>query len=325
VDYSTVDTTARVREWQYLTGADFDAMDRKKTVVTVSCSPLEVHGPHLPVITDNLEAEGLLLRSMELLCERHDDIQFVHLPPLYCAADVLPHHGSVMFRSSTIQRTIEDLGRSLGRQGFEHVWVGSFHGGPRHFVSIEAGCERANARWGTKMVSVFSLLVGELTGGTNDLKGVLADRLAIAEDELAGDTHGGTVETSLMLHFLGKYVDESYAKLPRVTVEQKLRERGERPLSMEGVRELFRTFREKIKFFEDETYAGAPHLASPERGEAIADLLAKHSADALEELWLGERDPGDCHSPLWRYRWLFLVEAVGQAFEKVIRYRTPVW
>ena len=48
MDYSTRSTSARVREWQYLTGRDFAEMDRARTVALVSCSPLEPNMPMIP-------------------------------------------------------------------------------------------------------------------------------------------------------------------------------------------------------------------------------------------------------------------------------------
>jgi len=104
---------ANVRDWQYMTGPEIDAVDRSLAVVVVACSPLEVHGPHLPVITDNLEAQGIADRTVERMAARHPEIVFLRMPPIYVASDVLPHVGSVAFRSSTITRVIEDLGRSL--------------------------------------------------------------------------------------------------------------------------------------------------------------------------------------------------------------------
>jgi creatinine amidohydrolase/Fe(II)-dependent formamide hydrolase-like protein len=74
--------TPNVRDWQYLTGHDFQKIDPRKTVVTVTCSPLEVHGPHLPVVADNFEAEALTTRIIELLGERHPEILFLRLPPM---------------------------------------------------------------------------------------------------------------------------------------------------------------------------------------------------------------------------------------------------
>lgn len=323
------DLAADVLEWQYLTGPDFDAMDRENTVVIVACSPLEVHGPHLPVVTDNLEAQKLAERATELLTERHPDIRFVMLPPLYVAADVLPHPGSVAFKQGTIIRVLEDLGRSLARQGFRHIWVSSFHGGPRHFVSIEVAADRVNRRYGTKMVSVFSLLIGRLTGGETDLADMFAHIDGLERELLVGDSHGGAVETSLMLHLLGERVRDVYRELPRRTVDIRLRENGREPLGHPGGRpsfpRLMAGFREKLKFYEAETYSGAPAIASAEAGAEMMEILAGHATEALSELWTGRIGPEDCHSPVWPVRWVFTSRLVTRAFEAAMRYRNRVF
>lgn len=325
MDYSTRSTSARVREWQYLTGRDFAEMDRARTVALVSCSPLEVHGPHLPVITDNWEAEGLALRAIEKLSARFDDLEFVHLPPIYVAADVVPQPGSVMFRPTTILRVLEDLGRSLAKQGFRHIWVSSFHGGPRHFVPIELAAHRTNERYGTKMVSVFSLMIARLTNGGSDLKNVLGQLEGLTPEALEGDTHGGAVETSMMLHLLQKAVDAGYRALPRKTVDAWVEAQGEPPLSMSSLKELMRGFKHKLKFFERESYTGQPGIATPELGEQMLERLADEASEALADLWTGDLDPADCHSPLWKYRWLFTTPALGQLFERAIGYRSQVF
>ena len=42
--------------WQNMTGTDFEGLDPSKCVVMVTSSPMEIHGPHLPVGTDTFEA-----------------------------------------------------------------------------------------------------------------------------------------------------------------------------------------------------------------------------------------------------------------------------
>jgi len=316
---------ANRREWQSLTGADFARMDRAKTVVMVTCSPLEVHGPHLPVITDNLEAETLSIRVMEVLNERHPNLEFVHLPPIYVAADVLPHPGSVMFRSSTITRVLSDLGRSLAKQGFVHIWVASFHGGPRHFVPIEVACARTNRRYGTKMISAFSLLISRLTRGGSELSTVLGHIDGVTPEELRGDHHGGAIETSMMLHAVGDAVDPRYRDLPQRTLDAKRKEAGLPPLSQTGLLDLIRGFKHKLKYYETETYSGKPSIASAEIGREMMDVLARRSADALEEVWAGVVRPDQCHSPLWPLRWVFTSEWLSRIFERAVKYQQNVF
>jgi creatinine amidohydrolase/Fe(II)-dependent formamide hydrolase-like protein len=313
------------RQWQHLSGSDFASMDRARTIVMVTCSPLEVHGPHLPVITDNAEAEGISIRTMEVLHERDPSLQFVHLPPIYVAADVLPHPGSVMFRSSTITRVLADLGRSLARQGFVHIWVASFHGGPRHFIPIEVACERTNRRYGTKMICAFSLLISRLTQGGSELSTVLGAIDGVTPEDLQGDHHGGAIETSIMLHLAGDHVDPGYRTLGQRTLDLKRRQAGLAPLPQRGVLDLVRSFKHKLKYYESETYSGKPQIASAAIGRDMMDVLARHSADALEELLRGTLTPSECHSPIWPLRWVFTNETLSRCFERAVRYRQRVF
>jgi creatinine amidohydrolase len=316
------------REWHLLTSTELDALDRERTVVWVSASPLEVHGPHLPLGTDFLEAEVLGDRGLALLSARHPELEFVHLPPIYVAADVVPRPGSIRFRSSTITRVMEDLGRSLARQGFKNIWVFSFHGGPRHFVPIEIAADRVNQKYGARMVSAFSLMLSRLTGGSSDLADLLAPVTGLTPEALRGDSHAGAIETSIMLHSLGDYVDDGFAALGRRTVTQKMRDNGHAPFPEDRrptLIELLRSLLFKLKYFEDETYAGDPALATAERGDAILDELARLSADVLDELVTGRLSPEDCHSPLWPVRSLVSNETLSWLLERAVRYRDRVF
>lgn len=316
-------------DWKDLTGEDIDAIPRERAVVLVTVSPLEVHGPHLPVVCDNLEAEALSHRSAEKLKALHPDLIFLHLPPIYVAADVLPHVGSLAFRPSTIERVLEDLGRSLCKQGFRRIWVSSFHGGPRHFVPIEIACDRVNRRYGGAMVSTFGLLLNKLTGGSTSLDGVLGHVPGVVAADLVGDAHGGAVETSILLHLAPDRVKEGWQRLPQRTVDIRLAERGLAPLEQAGQRPslagLLRGFRHKIKYFEAETYAGKPAVADAAQGAAFVDILAGHAAEALDEVLRGQRPLSDCRSPLWRIRWVFANELLGKVFERMVGFQSRVF
>jgi creatinine amidohydrolase len=308
-----------IREWKYLTGTDFQKMDRANTVVLVTCSPLEVHGPHLPVITDNLEAQKIAERAVELLHPQFPDRTFVHMPPIFVASDVLPHPGSVNFRSSTIVNVLEDLGRSLAAQGFVDIWVTSFHGGPRHFVPIEVAADNVNRRYGTRMVSVFSLMLARLTGGSSDLANFFAGVPGIRKEDLLGDHHGGAVETSLMLHLLGDKV-QTYDALPRNVVPD-VDHNGEKPTLFE----LLTGFKKKLKYYETSTYSGTPAVASAEAGAEMLERLAGAASEALGEVLRGELPESKWHSPIWKVRWLFMSRTVSWTFEKWARFRSQVW
>lgn len=320
----------RVLRWEATTKRQFDTIDRERAVVLLTCSPMEVHGPHLPMGADALEGEGLSERMLRFLPERHRDRTFLRLPFLWAATDVVPQPGSIWFHPSTTVKVLSDLGRSLAAQGFRHVMVGNFHGGPRHFLAIEKACDRVHRRHGLEMVSLFSLLVARLTNGTSNLDDVLGAVDGVDSADLVGDTHGGVVETSQLLALHGDWVDPEYKSLPRTTVNTWLEAKGEAPTGGErgDPRQLFamlRSFRAGIHFFLDETYSGAPGKASPELGERFLDVLGEKAALAVTELLDGKIGPADCHSPIWKLRFLFLNPVMIRLSDRLMGFRNPIY
>jgi len=313
----------KLLHWEMLTKRRFDELDRQRCVVLVTCSPLEVHGPHLPLGADALEGEGLAERMLGRLPERHRDRVFLKLPFIYAATDVVPHPGSLFFRPSTTIAVLEDLGRSLAAQGFRDVLVSNFHGSPRHFLAIETACERVSRERGIRMASVFSVMLTRLTGGGSELDDVLGNLPGVNREDLVGDIHAGLVETAQLLALHPEWVERDYARLPRRTVNGWLAERGEqlRPAGRgpaAGLFSIIREIRDGLRFFRAETYAGAPGAASPELGDRILDTLASHSATAVAEILDGTLPPAQWHSPLWPRRFLFVNPWMVRLFNRFL-------
>jgi creatinine amidohydrolase len=304
----------KLLRWETLTKGQFDRLDRSRTVVLVTCSPLEVHGPHLPLGADALEGEGLAARMLRFLPERHRERTFLKLPFVYAASDPVPQPGSLAFRPSTTIAVLEDLGRSLAAQGFRDVLVSNFHGSPRHFLSIEVACDRVSRERGIRMLCIFSALLSRLNGGGSELGDVLGHLEGVEKADFEGDTHGGLVETSQLLALHPEWVDPGFKELPRRSVELWLEERGEtRPKAQRGklasLGQMLASFRAGIRFFSEETYSGAPAKASADLGERILDTLAGHAAVLVTQLLDGELQEAEWHSPLWKLRHLFVSRA----------------
>ncbi len=316
--------------WESLTKKQFDRIDRSEAVVLLTCSPLEVHGPHLPLGADALEGEGLSERMLRFLPDRHKERTFLKLPFIYGATDVVPQPGSLYFQPATTITMLTDLGRTLGAQGFRHVMIGNFHGGPRHFLAIERACEIANRKYGTRMVSLFSLLISRLTNGTSNLDDTLAAIPGVTREDLEGDTHGGIIETSQLLALHGDWVDPDYKSLPRQTVATWLESQG-RQKEHSSVRgdprrflAMLRSYQHGHEFFDDCTYSGAPAGATAEIGEQILDTLGGHAAQAVTELLDGEIGPEDCHSPVWKLRFLFLNPWMIRLSNRLLGFRNAI-
>jgi creatinine amidohydrolase/Fe(II)-dependent formamide hydrolase-like protein len=315
-------------EWALMTAPQIAGLPRDRTVIMVTASPLEVHGPHLPTITDICEAEGLGVRMMRRLRALHPEMVFVRLPPIYVASDVLPHVGSLHFRPSTIRAVYEDLGRSLCKQGFRHVWVGGFHGGPRHFVPVEQACDAVNRRHGARMLSIFGMLLNQLTGGDTDLADILGSCEGIEAQQLRGDAHGGAIETSMMLALLGRHVDPMHKRLGHNDVHLARARTGKASVELKGrpsPPELVRLLLAKLRYYEEETWSGDPSLATPELGEQFLDVLAGHAAGALSKVWTGQIPITETKSPAWKMRHLFSSAIVGALLPRVLGSKSPVF
>lgn len=318
-----------VLRWETLTKSRFDRIDRARAVVLVTCSPLEVHGPHLPLGADVLEGEGLAERAVGLLPAPHRDRLFLKLPCIYACADPVPQPGSLAFRPSTTIAVLEDLGRALAGQGFRDVIVSNFHGSPRHFLAIETACERVSRERGIRMLSLFSVMLSRLTdGGGSELGHVLGHLPGVDPQDFEGDTHAGLVETSQLLALHPEWVDPGYKELPRRTVDLWLEERGEpRPRAPRGrlaaLPAMLKAFRAGVRFFQQESYSGAPARASSELGEQILDTLASKAAEALAELLDGRLPPEQWHSPLWKARHLFVHPAAVRIADRLLGVKAP--
>src|SRR5205085_1893908 len=103
----------RFIRWEALTKQDFDRIDPARAVVFAACAPIEVHGPHLPMGADALEAEGINDRILRFLPERYRDRTFLRVPTFFLGADTVPQPGSLFYRPETIEAVVEDLGRTL--------------------------------------------------------------------------------------------------------------------------------------------------------------------------------------------------------------------
>lgn len=315
--------------WETLSKRRFDQLDRAQTVVVVTCSPLEVHGPHLPLGADALEGEGLVERILPKLPERHRARTFVKLPFIYTATDTVPQPGSLFFRPSTTISVLEDLGRSLAAQGFRDILVSNFHGSPRHFLSIETACDRVSRERGVRMVSVFSVMLTRLTDGSSELDDVFGAIPGVNREDLVGDTHGGLVETSQLLALHPEWIERDYARLPRRTVDLWLAEHGVTPAAgkpdhQRGILGMIREIKNSFGFFREETYSGAPGAASPELGEQFLETLAAHSAPVVAEILDGKLAPERCHSPLWPRRFMFVNPWMVRVFNRILGIPTGI-
>jgi creatinine amidohydrolase len=167
-----------------MSSADFAALDPQTTVAILPIGAIEQHGPHLPVSVDACINDALLAR---VLAQAPPDLAITALPlqAVGKSNEHLAYPGTLTLSADTLTRVCYELGQSVGRASLRKLVLLNSHGGQPQIMDIVARELRVQQRM--FVVNASWSAVMELS----DL---------FDADELRYGIHGGTVETSLMLH-----------------------------------------------------------------------------------------------------------------------------
>jgi len=196
---------------------ELEALDRSHVVVVFTVSPLEEHGPHLPVGTDLFTAHSICKKLAERIIETRHGWTVLIGPSLPIGASAFDRAGTLLARPRTVRNATLDYGASLARHGFRYLLVLNGHGGPRHIVALEEAAAAVSKRFKVRMLSVSGPVLWKFMRGryANRLESALGRPFTAVEREaLNGDTHAGMWETSLVLQARPELVNRTYADLP---------------------------------------------------------------------------------------------------------------
>ncbi|MGE5593998.1 MAG: creatininase family protein [Betaproteobacteria bacterium] len=305
----------RVLEYVGLRLPDLQALDRATTVFFMSISPIEVHGPHLPVGTDVFISEELLRRYAAALASRHPELTFVKLPPLHCGSDALPVPGSLSVPAPHLEGVLVAYGRGLAKQGFRYLFVADNHGGPRHQMAIEAGARTLWRRHRFYLIDPFGVDYRLMVQHDPDFLQRTGLGPGTCGDD--ADNHAGTNETSLMLACAPDRVSADFRDVPASRLPERrtgaaavvaglgcvLRALGGRVIGRD-LEHLANT----LAWVADpamKPYMGDPSKASAEAGEAMLAARVATGVDLFERAFAsGGRAPVHITPMLWNVRFL---------------------
>ena len=262
-----------------LSFTQLDALDRSKTTVLFAVSPLEEHGPHLPVGVDFFNAEFFNSQLAERINRVKPDWTVLIGPTLPIGASAFDAPGTLLARVRTVRNATVDYGAALARHGFRYILVTNAHGGPRHIVALDEAAVAVSRRYGVRMLSVSGPVIWSLLRGRyNDrLEFLLGRPLIPAErDAIRGDAHAGMWETSLMLRMKPELVGAGYSALPSM-----------RFTLLDALRKNY-----PLRLRNQMGYIGSPAAASSEFGEAAQQILLdaaweliSPALDAADDSW----------------------------------------
>ena len=262
-----------------------DALDRARTAVVLTVSPLEQHGPHLPVGVDAFAARHFARAVSERLVARRPEWTVILAPTLHLGSFTFEGVGTISVRQRVVRDTLVDYGRSFARGGFRYVFIANGHGGPGHLAALEEASAIVSRRHRITMASLTGYLAWEFFRGRYLPKIEAALGRTLSEEEreaFAEDAHGGWWETSLMLMLRPELVDASYRDLPPARYSLPERVVPNYPLRGGG-----------------QGYVGHPALADPVFEKATIEVLMTEAMEIVDGLIDGRLSPADRRSPFF--------------------------
>jgi creatinine amidohydrolase len=274
-----------VRLLEEMSTRALDALDRNRTVVVLTVSPIEEHGPHLPLGVDAYAARHFAEGVAERLVAARPGWTAVLAPTLHLGSFTFEAPGTIRIRQRVVRDAVLDYGDSLARAGFRWIFIANGHGGPGHLVALEEAAASVSRRHRITMASLTGYLAWEFLRGRLLPRIVSALGRPLTEDErraLADDLHGGLWETSFMLWLRPDLVDEGYRALPPARYSLPRRLVPNYPLRDGGL-----------------GYVGHPALADPAFARATVEVLLAEGLGLVEALLDGRVRPSQRRSPFW--------------------------
>lgn len=183
-------------DWSDFRAPEFGDSDPMRTIAILPTAAIEQHGPHLPVGTDTIIAEGML---SELRRTAPDDLDLRILPvqAVGKSNEHLYAKGTLTLSATTALAVWTDIGLSVARAGIRKIVIVNSHGGNTDInailareLRVQAGMLAVKCAWGS-----FGCPDGVLTDQEWDL-----------------GLHGGDSETSLVLALAPDSVDMTRAR-----------------------------------------------------------------------------------------------------------------
>lgn len=263
-----------IRNLAEMTWLEVQKLNLDEALVFLPVSPLEQHGPHLPIGMDLFGAEFLTRKMAELFQSLHPTWEVLLVPGLPIGSNAFDYPGSLFTRQRVIRDLLVDYGACLARHGLIHQVMISVHGGTGHIVAMEEAADILARRFKCRIIAPFGALASKyFHGGYDEQLGALTGTPLTAEEQkqLRSDWHAGWWETSLMLAACPHLVRPEYRELQEVRVDD------------------FRKVNDQLvkSLNEGLGYLGAPAKASAEFGELLSGLLAVDGVRLIDRIVVG--------------------------------------
>lgn len=245
-----------ILKMENMTWKEVKELNKYKSVIIVALSPIEEHGPHLPLGTDYILAEDFLGCVVNRLEEKNNEYNYIIHPPFPVGYNecVMNYPGTISYKAKTIENLIIDFGESIKRSGFSKIVLVNHHLDLGHIKAIENAKEVLSKEFDVEILEVASSII-YCENSDKYIK-------SIEGIEMKNEVHADFRETSLMLYKHRKLVKDCYDKLQPIYMDvEKFIKNGKRYWNECGIKE---------------GYVGSPSESSKEAGEKMFNDTVKN-------------------------------------------------
>ena len=260
-----------------LTWIELEALDKNHSIVLVPLSPIEEHGPHLPLGTDIFGAQDIAETAAGYLCEENPLLQVVLAPtiPLGCAPITADFPGTISLRGTTLFHLLVDFCTGLAKSGFKYIIITNHHLDSVHLKAILEAIETVTEEFKVKIIE---------TAGRILYSGITIDEIVEGQQlgiSMKTEVHADVRETSYIKYRYPHLLKNTPEHLPAVLINVS-----------DELRKGIKTFK---AMGAEQGYIGSPALATKKLGkihlEEHARLIAEMAVKLITGQALPEMDP----------------------------------
>jgi creatinine amidohydrolase len=249
------------------------AMDKDNAFVLLPLSPVEEHGPHLPLGTDIFGAHEIAQMAAKYVSAKDATLQAIMAPdlPLGCSSITADFPGTISLRGTTLYNLIVDFCSGLAESGFKYIIIVNHHLDPVHLKAILEAIEMVCGRFGVKIIE---------TAGRIHYSGIALHEVSRSEElglSIKTEIHADIRETSFIQYRYPHLIKQKLEELAAVHIDIVL-----------GMKKGLTTFK---AMGADQGYIGTPSLASAALGKIHLEEQAQIVADMIINLISGQPLP----------------------------------
>ncbi|MEF8848136.1 MAG: creatininase family protein [Candidatus Thermoplasmatota archaeon] len=257
----------KIIEMKNLSWKQIEDLEKDKTIFFLPISPLEEHGPHLPVGTDYLTSIDTVNEAIKILNKKKPKLTYIKIPaiPLGFCKFNQDFPGSISVDGKTIQNIVYSIGSSLARHEFKYMIISSYHMALAHLRGIYSAMKKLRSKYDMRIYEPW---------GPYFYNNLVEEKEPDLDFDTEKEVHAGFRETSLMKYQYPYLVDRSHKDLQSIY------------RNLNSPRVLGKTFK---KLGLKQGYVGSPSRADPDYGRWFFNETVNTIVDSTIKLYEGKK------------------------------------